>query len=253
MVQEISRPHIGLMIIGDEVLSAKRQDKHLKQANELLKPMGLMPSWVRILGDEPTLLTETLRQTFASPDVVFCFGGIGATPDDRTRQCAAEALNRPLVPHPEGVAEIEAQFGEAAYPKRVLMAEYPRGASIIPNAYNRVPGFSFANHHFMPGFPMMAKPMMAWVLAHYYQDLAQPIRIEKTLRLQNEQESEWIDFMTEFESQFPALRLFSLPSVTPEGVRTIELGIEGEVEAAERGFEALKAEADRRHADYQIL
>lgn len=244
---------IGLLIIGDEVLSGKRQDKHLAQANELLKPRGLHLSWVKIVGDEPSLLVKTLQESFASGDVVFSFGGIGATPDDRTRQSAAQALGLPIVRHPDAVSEIEAQFGEQAYPQRILMAEYPEGANIIPNFYNRVPGFSIQHHHFMPGFPMMAKPMMDWVLNQYYSNLYQSPTIEKGIKLIGGQESEWIEFMQAFEERFPNLRLFSLPSILADDSRTIDLGVEGLEEEVIQGYEALVEEARRRQAEWQPL
>jgi len=244
---------IGLIIIGDEVLSGKRQDKHLLQANSLLKPRGLHLSWIKIIGDEPNLLQKTLEESFASDSVVFCFGGIGATPDDRTRQCAAAALRLPVVLHPEGAAEIEAQFGEDAYPQRIHMAEYPQGADIIPNFYNRVPGFSIQHHHFMPGFPMMAKPMMEWVLNQYYSDHYQSPTIEKGIKLINGQESEWVEFMEQFEVAFPTLRLFSLPSILPDDRRTIDLGVEGLEADVLKGYAALIAEARHRNAEWQPL
>jgi molybdopterin-biosynthesis enzyme MoeA-like protein len=150
------------------------------------------------------------------------------------------------------VAEIEAQFGEDAYPNRVKMAEYPHGASIIPNPYNRVPGFSVADHHFMPGFPMMAKGMMQWVLETYYRAYQTMPTVERSLRLIHGHESEWIDFMEAFEARFPELRLFSLPSIRPDGTRHIELGVEGQPELAEKGFEALVNEVTARQADYEL-
>lgn len=244
---------MGLIIIGDEILSSKRQDKHLANANELLKPMGLSVSWVRFLSDEQQSIVSNLKQTFDSGDVVFCFGGIGATPDDRTRQAAAEALGLPLVRHPQAVAEIEAQFGEGAYPQRINMADYPQGAEIIPNFYNRVPGFSICQHHFMPGFPMMAQPMIRWVLATYYAHWQQPIRVEKAIRLINAQESEWVHFMEQFEKAYPALRLFSLPKITENNQRTIELGVEGLPELAEQGIQTIIEEAILRQQPYEAM
>ena len=244
---------IGLLIIGDEVLSGKRQDKHLAQATRLLLPRGLSLQWVKIVGDEPEFLVQTLKESFASDTVVFSFGGIGATPDDRTRQSAAQALGLPIERHPEGVAEIEAQFGEEAYPQRIHMAEYPKGAEIIPNFYNRVPGFSIQNHHFMPGFPMMAKPMMEWVLNHYYADFYQSPTIEKGIKIFNAQESEWVEFMEQFEEEFPELRLFSLPSILKDETRTMDLGVEGLEKEALLGYQKLVKEANARHANWQPL
>lgn len=244
---------IGLIIIGDEILSGKRQDQHLNNANELLKKRGLAVSWVRILSDDQTLLVENFKQSFASGDLVFSFGGIGATPDDRTRQSAAMALELPIERHPEGIAEIEAQFGEAAYPQRVKMAEYPKGAEIIPNAYNRVPGFSIQNHHFMPGFPMMSKPMMEWVLDNKYSDLFCSPSVEKAIRIIDGQEGEWVAFMEAFEDKYPGLRLFSLPRIDENDRRTIELGVEGEGSIAEKGLAEIIQEAEKRQHVFEVI
>lgn len=247
------RLKIGLLIIGDEVLSGKRQDKHLAQATSLLQPRGLSLSWVKIVGDEPDFLVKTLQESFATDTVVFSFGGIGATPDDRTRQSAATALGVSIERHPEAVAEIEAQFGKEAYPQRIHMAEYPKGAEIIPNFYNRVPGFSIHNHHFMPGFPMMAKPMMEWVLNHYYSEYYQSPTIEKGIKIFNGQESEWVEFMEQFEEQFPQLRLFSLPSILADETRTIDLGVEGLEVDVLQGYQVIIKEANSRNASWKPL
>ena len=161
----------GAIIIGDEILSGKRQDKHFAKVVSLLGARGLKLSWCQYLGDKPALLTETLRRTMASGDVVFSFGGIGATPDDHTRQCAAAAAGTKLELHPEAKAEISARFGGETTPLRLQMGEFPVGSRIIPNPYNRVPGFSFGEHHFVPGFPVMAWPMVEWVLYTYYPHL----------------------------------------------------------------------------------
>ena len=92
------RPAFGLVIIGDEILSGKRQDKHLPKVIELLAARGLALSWARYVGDDRERITATLRDALASGDIVFSCGGIGATPDDHTRQCAAAALGRPAGP-----------------------------------------------------------------------------------------------------------------------------------------------------------
>lgn len=253
-VQEnAEKPVIGLIIIGDEVLSGKRQDRHLLQANQLLRPRGLALSWVQILGDEPTRLENTLRESFARGDIVFCFGGIGATPDDRTRQCAAAALGVSIKRHPEAVAEIEAQFGEAAYPQRVKMADYPQGAHVIPNFFNRVPGFSIANHHFMPGFPKMAGPMMEWVLDTHYSHLFCEQQVENAILIHDGQESEWIEFMEAFEVEYPDLRLFSLPKIAEDGKRYIELGAEGQKQLVAEGLDKMIAEVDSRGLVWERL
>ena len=92
---------IGLVIVGDEILSGKREDKHLPKVIELLGARGLQLSWARYVGDDRPRITAALRDAFASGGPVFSCGGIGATPDDHTRQCAAAALKVPLVLHPQ--------------------------------------------------------------------------------------------------------------------------------------------------------
>src|SRR5689334_12435906 len=118
---------LGVLVIGDEILSGKRQDKHLAHAIAALGQRGMAVDYAHYLGDDRERLTAFLRETFARDDLVFSFGGIGATPDDRTRQAAAAALGVPLERHPDAVREIEARFGPEAYPHRVHMAEFPHG------------------------------------------------------------------------------------------------------------------------------
>src|SRR4026209_1674112 len=91
----------GVLSVGDEILSGKRADKHLPKVIELLSARGLSLAWARYVGDDRERITAALRDVFAGGDAVFSCGGIGATPDDHTRQCAAAALQRPLVLHPQ--------------------------------------------------------------------------------------------------------------------------------------------------------
>ena len=100
----------GAIIIGDEILSGKRQDKHMSKLIEALSSRGLELAWAQYLGDDTPLITSTLRRVMALPDVVFSFGGIGATPDDHTRQCAADAAGVGLRLHADAEAEIRARF-----------------------------------------------------------------------------------------------------------------------------------------------
>ena len=159
-----------MVIVGDELLSGKRNDKHMPYLVHLLAGYGLQLDEVRIVGDEPDLLTRTFRETLASKAAVFSFGGIGATPDDITRQCFAAATGLKLVRHPGFVRILEEKFGADAYPHRIHLTELPEGASLIPNPVNRMAGFSLLQHHFVPGFPDMAHPMIRWVMEHEYAD-----------------------------------------------------------------------------------
>ena len=147
--------NFGLIIIGDEILSGKRADKHLPKAIELLSARGLQVAYAHYLGDDPQRITATLADAFAGGDAVFSFGGIGATPDDHTRQCAAAALGLPLELHPgardliwERMRDIALENGHAFEPDRednihrLDMGRFPQGARLIPNPYNKIAGFS---------------------------------------------------------------------------------------------------------------
>jgi len=222
---------IGAYVIGDEILVGKRQDKHFPFLIGALARRGLRLSWARYLGDDPELLVSAFRDSFNSNHIVFSFGGIGATPDGHTRQCAAAALNVSLKIHPEAEREIRGRFpGQEATPQRLRMGEFPEGAAIIPNPVNRIPGFSLRDHHFVPGFPQMAQPMVEWVLEQKYRHLFDRDRWEEASILVYEAgESQLIAAMVDTEKQFPGIKVFSLPSMGDGGSRRhVELGVRGD-------------------------
>ena len=216
------------IIIGDEILSGKRQDKHLAKVIATLTARGLDLAYAHYVGDEPSRIIETLRRTLATDHIVFSFGGIGATPDDYTRQCAAAALGVALHAHPDAVAAMAAKPGFELTPNRVKMAEFPLGASIIPNPYNQIAAFSCGDHHFLPGFPEMAWPMMEWVLDTKYRQLFNQVAFaEETIVIFDAGESSLIDAMDRIVKDFPSTKLSSLPQHLPTG-RIIELSIRGD-------------------------
>ena len=253
-------PSFGIIIIGDEILSGKRADKHLGKFIELLAARGLSVAYANYVGDSPEKITATLARAFASDDVVFSCGGIGATPDDHTRQCAARALGRDLLLHPEAeklirerMQEMAKEQGKPFEPERAdnvhryNMGMFPSGAQIIPNPYNKIPGFSCQGEgrgavHFVPCFPVMAWPMMAWVLDTYYAQWFQKAgTTEKSIIVFGAMESTLTPLMIEIETQFDGIKVFSLPSVDhPEYGRHIELGVKGNALCLDQAYEALK-------------
>ena len=281
-------PAFGLIVIGDEILSGRRADKHLPKWVELLGERGLRLAWAEYVGDEPDRITAVLRRAFASGDVVVSCGGIGATPDDHTRQCAAAALGRPLLLHPEAKALIEARTGDVAAEQgrpyepdrpdnlhRLNMGVFPEGAQIIPNPYNRIPGFycsaarEGANHpppggpkagpapsggsdphvgerggviYFVPGFPVMAWPMMAWVLdSHYSAWFQRDSWRERSVIVFGGLEATLTPVMERVEAAHPGVKVFSLPSVDhPEYGRHIDLGVKGRPDAVEPAYADLR-------------
>jgi molybdopterin-biosynthesis enzyme MoeA-like protein len=340
-------PAFGLIVIGDEILSGRRADKHLPKWVELLGERGLRLAWAEYVGDEPERITAVLRRAFASGDVVVSCGGIGATPDDHTRQCAAAALGRPLLLHPEAKALIEARTRDVAAEQgrpyepdrpdnlhRLNMGVFPEGARIIPNPYNRIPGFYCSaaregvnhpppgrpkagaapsggsdphevgerggvnhpppgrpkagaalsegcdphevgerggvNHpppgrpkagaapsggsdphevgerggviYFLPGFPVMAWPMMAWVLdSHYSAWFQRDSWRERSVIVFGGLEATLTPVMERVEAAHPGVKVFSLPSVDhPEYGRHIDLGVKGRPDAVEPAYADLR-------------
>ena len=267
-------PDFGLIIIGDEILSGKRADKHLPKVIELLHARGLTLAWAEYVGDSPERITQALKRAFASGDVVFSTGGIGATPDDHTRQCAGRALGLDLALHPQAETLIRQRMQDLAKEQgtvyehdhphnmhRLNMGVFPLGAQLIPNPYNKIPGFYCsapqANApalgaaqdgdaragavYFIPGFPVMAWPMIEWVLESHYSHLfSQAAWVEQSVIVYGSMEAALTPLMIEIERLHPGVKVFSLPSVDhPTHGRHIELGVKGSPDCVTQAYPAM--------------
>ena len=235
----------GLYVIGSELLLGKRRDVHFEFVVNALGRRGLELDWCLYLGDEPRRITAALERSMQAGDIVFCFGGIGATPDDHTRACAAEAAGVPLVRHPEAAAIIEARFGNDAYPQRIHMAHLPENCTLIPNPVNQIAGFSVGDHHFVPGFPQMGWPMTEWVLDQRYGHLTRnDAPVERLVTLPGTSEGQIIHIMQDLVSRFPRVRLSCLPHMDGD-YRETEIGLRGKQADVEEAWAWLDAELDR--------
>ncbi|WP_373990840.1 competence/damage-inducible protein A [Duganella sp. BuS-21] len=258
----------GLIIIGDEILSGRRVDQHFPKVVQMLAARGLQLTWAEVLPDDPARITATLKRTFASDDVVFCCGGIGATPDDHTRQAAADALGKPLVLHAQGKLNIQQRIVQMAQEAgqsadletaenlhRLKMAEFAEGAALIPNPYNNIAGFALHQHYFVPGFPVMAWPMLEWVLDNHYADLFnRESRMERSVLVYEAAESALTPLMVAIEQQYPRVKVFSLPSVGDANTRRhIELGVKGEVVQTAAAFEQLCDELRKLNVEFSNI
>ncbi len=232
----------GLVIIGDELLQGRRVDKHFPHVRGYMDELGVDISWVYWLGDETDLLIEHFQAIKQRGDVCFSFGGIGATPDDLTRQAMAEAHSVSIVPHPEAVRLIENQFGEGAYPNRILMAQLPAGAELIPNQFNNIPGFSMGEIYCLPGFPEMAWSMMQWVVQTYYDVSQNPENFFQSFVVPGARESELIRLLEDTQQRFPNVKLSSLPRFPKAGGWQVELGVRGSERTVLQVEEILKSE-----------
>ncbi len=238
-------PDIGAIIIGDEIILGRRQDKHFARIVELLAARGLTLDWALYAGDSRERLTAILRRSFAAGDIVFSCGGIGNTPDDHTRQAAAAAAGVELALHPDAEREIRgryAEIGREIGDYALDMGRFPAGSHIIPNPFNRIPGFSWGDHHFVPGFPQMAWPMIEWVLDTRYADLFnRKPSAEAAILVWQGIESALAPLMLKIEAEYPGLKVFSLPFLgSTEVQRHVELGVRGAPEQVPAAMQAIR-------------
>lgn len=231
----------GLIVIGDEVLMGGRTDSHFAHFKALVGSRGHALAWHWLLPDDPPTLTAHLRFSFAGAVPVFCCGGIGATPDDHTRACAAAAAGLPLTRHPKAAALIEGRFGAEAYPNRMRMADLPEGCDLIENPYNGIPGFRLHEHYFLPGFPQMAWPMAETILDGFYPGVAEPSR-ERAVRVSGVPESRLVPLLERLTQAHPGLKVFSLPHLpsAPTASGHVLVGLRGR-QGLDAGFADLCA------------
>jgi molybdopterin-biosynthesis enzyme MoeA-like protein len=228
----------GLIIIGSEILDDRRQDSHFAFCRDRLIEHRLPLIYTKLLRDDPSLITDQLRWALAQQTPFFCCGGIGGTPDDYTRDCAAAALDEPVATHKEGLAILHDRFGAEDIPEPVLrMVQFPASATLIPNPVNRIPGFTVGHGHFVPGFPEMAHPMMRWVLDTYYEPGA--ITARHTLVLPGAREADLTTMLDALTAEHPKLSISSLPRYTESGTE-VELSISGAPDAADAAFAQLR-------------
>jgi len=224
----------GLIIVGNEILDGRREDRHLDACRELLAARHISMSYVLFLPDDSLILKCQFKWAMGRPEPFFCCGGIGATPDDHTRGAAAAAVAVELELHGDAVDLLRKRFGKRATPARLEMVRFPRGATLVPNPVNQVPGFHLRNGFFLPGFPEMAKPMMEWVLENCYQE---GDAVETcTLFVHGCGEADLAEMMRDFVVANPAVSFSSLPQMRPDG-NVLELGLRGpqtDLEAARR-------------------
>ncbi|MCE9614411.1 MAG: competence/damage-inducible protein A [Lentisphaerae bacterium] len=248
-MQKTSPTGIGLVIIGSEILDGRRTDSHFTFCRDQLKSRGIPLIYTLMLTDEPKLIEDKLRWCWSRPEPFISCGGIGATPDDYTRACAAAALGIGLEDHPEGLRILAERWGAELTPVRRRLVEFPVGSALIPNPVNRVPGFSIRHGHFVPGFQEMARPMMAWVLDTYY--TAGVATARHTMLLPGAREGELIPVMERIVAEFGELSFSSLPRFTATGTE-VELSLHGPCERVAEGFDKMKRYLDKLGFAYEV-
>ena len=156
-------PHLYAIIIGSEILNGRRVDKHVEFIKSVLSQRGYVPYCIEIITDDKALITSSFKRVLDDPDgMLFCFGGIGSTPDDLTRAIAANVFTgKDVTRHKTFERDIIERFGDSAFPNRIEMSDLPEGSRLLKNPVNNMSGFYLEDRYFFtPGFPEMAHPMI---------------------------------------------------------------------------------------------
>jgi molybdopterin-biosynthesis enzyme MoeA-like protein len=198
------------VIIGTELLNGRRKDAHFSFLNQELIKRGWEHKASFVIEDDTTLIHNIFNLIKADEhSVMFCFGGIGSTPDDYTRVAAAKAFtNYKMEFHEEAKELILNQFKEEAYPHRIHMSYLPSNAKLLKNVVNNVAGFYLENRFFFtPGFPSMSQSMIIEALNKYYLKSKSKYRLSLTASCG---ENDLIDIMLKISKD---VDLSSLPKI----------------------------------------
>lgn len=152
----------GLLVIGDEILSGRTQDRNVAQIGAWLNLQGIRLAEVRIVADDFEAIAEAVNALRTAYDYLFTTGGIGPTHDDITVDAIARALGVAVVVHPRARAILEAYYAARGglTEARLRMARVPDGAELIENGMSGAPGIRHGNIFILAGIPHIATLML---------------------------------------------------------------------------------------------
>ncbi len=200
----------ALVVIGDEILSGRTQDKNVAQVATWLNEQGIRLAEVRIVPDLVGAIGDTVNALRSAHDYVFTTGGIGPTHDDITVDAIAEAFGVPVVVHPDARAILEGYYRDrpgGLTDARLRMARVPEGAELIPNPTSGAPGVKIDNVYIMAGVPHIAASMLQ-ALAGKLQGGRPVVSVTVGARAA---ESDVADLLRETEEAHPGVAIGSYP------------------------------------------
>jgi len=199
----------ALVVIGDEILSGRTQDKNIAQVASWLGVQGIRLMEVRVVADDMAAIGEAVNALRVAHDYLFTTGGIGPTHDDISVDAVAAALGVPVVVHPEARRILEGYYATRGglNPGRLRMARVPEGADLIPNRMSGAPGIRIGNVHMMAGVPHIAAQMLDALTGTL--EGGAPL-ISETLGMWGA-ESEVADILREVERAHPGCQIGSYP------------------------------------------
>ncbi len=238
------------LIIGTEILNARREDKHFKFVRNELQKYGRELFASFIVKDDVELIKKSFELIKSDADaILFSFGGIGSTPDDLTREIASEVFTKkPLVRHKIFEQDIINRFGSKAYPHRIHMSDLPENSQLLFNPVNNMSGFFLENRFFfVPGFPEMAHPMISDAIEKLCSTHLEKFRL--TLLAQTSENS----LITQMKLLPPHIELSSLP-IFKEGKANVELSLSGyEEDEVKKYFDLFIQELKNNNIEYKLI
>jgi molybdenum cofactor synthesis domain-containing protein len=206
----------ALVVIGDEILSGRTQDKNVAQIALWLNEQGIRLAEVRIVPDDSAAIGEAVNALRVKHDYLFTTGGIGPTHDDITIDAIAAALSVPVVVHPEARAILEDYYRGrpgGLTDARLRMARVPEGAELIANPNSGAPGVKLGNIFIMAGVPQITASMLAG-LTGMLAGGRPMVSVTVGARVA---ESEVADLLRETEAAHPGVAIGSYPFVRDGG------------------------------------
>lgn len=202
---------VGVVILGDEVLKAEIREANLAFLLPLLNDWGAEVALCAILPDDVDVVARHLKAYLAEVDILVLTGGIGPTPDDITREAVAKAAGVPLVVHPDALAALSEYYKDRMNEYRMLMAQVPQGAALIPNPVSAAPGFCIAGMAAFPGIPRLLREMIGWL-----RPMVEGRKKSRVTLYGKAPESAFAGIMKEAMDAFPEVSVGSYPMLEGE-------------------------------------
>lgn len=226
----MSTPTAAMIVIGDEILSGRTQDKNMHYLAGELTAKGIPMVEARVISDDADTIVATVREMSGRYTHVFTSGGIGPTHDDITAEAVAAAFDRPIDVREDARALLAAHYdktGKELNAARLRMARIPDGAALIENPVSIAPGFTIENVHVMAGVPSVFRAMVASVLPALTGGA--PI-LSESLRIVRP-EGEIAGPLGELAAAYPALSFGSYPFIDKGvfGANVVVRGTEAEL------------------------
>lgn len=206
----------ALIVIGDEILSGRTQDKNVAQVALWLNDQGIRLAEVRVVPDDMSAIGDAVNALRVSHDYLFTTGGIGPTHDDITVDAIAAALGVPVVIHPDARRTLEDYYAARSQEltdARLRMARVPEGAELIPNPTSGAPGIRVRNIFIMAGVPHITASMLQ-ALGGKLEGGRPVVSVTVGARAA---ESEVADLLRETEAAYEEVSIGSYPFSSPQG------------------------------------